>query len=61
MQLLLLCGNLLSHMNKKGNRFNGLFIMGILNNHGMMSAQFDCEINYEKISSVEQEHSKRRD
>ena len=26
------------HMNDKGNKFNGLFIVGISNNHEMMSA-----------------------
>ena len=30
--------NLQSHMNDKGNKFNGLLIVGISNNHEMMTA-----------------------
>ena len=40
--------NLLSHMNGKGISFNGPFIMWIPNNHGMMSAQFNCKITMRK-------------
>ena len=39
-------------MNDKGD----IFIVGIPNNHELMSAQFDCKINHEN-KSVEQEYS----
>ena len=45
----------------KANKFNCFFIVGISNNHEMISAQFDCKISHEKISSVGQEQSKRED